>query len=81
MFKVSQSFLANGLLVFPEWADLKPITRRLIIIPFNFTIEKEDPTITNRLAAEYPQIQLWLYLNYFKHRGINIKEVPQPKSS
>lgn len=72
--------LANGLLVFPEWADLKPITRRLIIIPFNFTIEKEDPTITNRLAAEYPQIQLWLYLNYFKHRGINIKEVPQPKA-
>jgi P4 family phage/plasmid primase-like protien len=72
--------LANGLLMFPEWADIKPITRRLIIIPFNFTIDKEDPTITNRLAAEYPQIQLWLYLNYFKHRGIHIKEVPLPKA-
>lgn len=72
--------LANGLLMFPEWADIKPITRRLVIIPFNFTIEKEDPTITNRLAAEYPQIQLWLYLNYFKHRGINIKDIPLPKA-
>jgi P4 family phage/plasmid primase-like protien len=72
--------LANGLLMFPEWADIKPITRRLIIIPFNFTIEKEDPTVTNRLAAEYPQIQLWLYLNYFKYRGIHIKEVPLPKA-
>lgn len=72
--------LANGLLNFPEWADLKPIERRLLIIPFNFTIGKEDPTIASRLAVEYPQIQLWLYLNYFKHKGINIKEVPQPKA-
>lgn len=71
--------LANGLLNFPEWADIKPIVRRLLIIPFNFLIDKEDPTITNRLAAEYPQIQLWLYLNYFKYRGINIKAEPQPK--
>lgn len=70
--------MSNGLLHFPEWADLKPIHRRLIIIPFNFTIDKEDPTITNRLAAEYPQIQLWLYLNYFKYRGINIKDQKLP---
>lgn len=70
--------LANGLLQFPEWVDLKPILRRLIIIPFNFLIEEEDPTITNRLAAEYPQIQLWLYRNYFEHRGINIKSVALP---
>jgi P4 family phage/plasmid primase-like protien len=72
--------LANGLLNFPEWADIKPITRRLLIVPFNFTIDKEDPTIVSRLAAEYPQIQLWLYMNYFKHRGINIKEIKLPKA-
>lgn len=72
--------LSNGLLLFPEWADLNPILRRLIIVPFNYLIEKEDPTITSRLAAEYPQIQLWLYLNYFKHRGINMKEVSKPKA-
>ena len=72
--------LANGLLLFPEWADIKPIIRRLLIIPFNFTIDVEDPTIINRLAAEYPQIQLWLYLNYFKYRGINIKDVRLPKA-
>lgn len=72
--------LANGLLNFPEWADIKPIKRRLIIVPFNFTIEKEDPTIVSRLAAEYPQIQLWLYRNYFKYRGIRIKDVKKPKA-
>lgn len=70
--------LANGLLNFPEWADIKPITRRLIIIPFNYLIQKEDPTITSKLAAEYPQIQLWLYQNYFKHRGINLKDEAVP---
>lgn len=70
--------LSNGLLQFPEWADLKPIMRRLLIIPFNFSIDKEDPTVTNRLAAEYPQIQLWLYQNYFKYRGINIKDEKLP---
>lgn len=72
--------LANGLLNFPEWADIKPITRRLLIVPFNFTIDKEDPTIVSRLAAEYPQIQLWLYMNYFKYRGINIKDIELPKA-
>lgn len=72
--------LANGLLLFPEWAEIEPITRRLLIVPFNFLIEKEDPTIVSRLAAEYPQIQLWLYLNYFKYRGINIKDVKLPKA-
>jgi len=72
--------LANGLLLFPEWADIGPITRRLIIVPFNYMIEVEDPTIVNQLAAEYPQIQLWLYMNYFKHRGIRIKDVELPKA-
>lgn len=70
--------LSNNLLSFPEWADIKPITRRLIIIPFNYQIQKEDPSITNRLAAEYPQIQLWLYRNYFKHKDIVIKDEPVP---
>ena len=72
--------LSNGLLNFPEWADTKPIARRLIIVPFNYTIQVEDPTIVSRLAAEYPKIQLWLYMNYFKHKGIILKNETLPQA-
>lgn len=71
--------LSNGLLQFPTGADIDPILRRMIIIPFNYLIKREDPSITNRLAAEYPQIQLWLYMNYFKYRNINLKDELKPQ--
>ncbi len=70
--------MANSLLNFGDWSTLDPIFQRLILIPFDFHITKEDPTILNRLAAEYPTIQAWLYKNYFKHKGINLKNIPRP---
>lgn len=70
--------LANSLLNFGEWSALDPIFKRLVLVPFEYKIKKEDPTILNRLAQEYPKIQAWLYLNYFKHKGILIKDEPKP---
>lgn len=71
---------ANTLFNFSDWANLAPIFKRMILVPFDYIIVNEDPTIVNRLAEEYPKIQAWLYLNYFKHKGIRLKEVPKPKS-
>ena len=70
--------LANSLLNFGEWSALDPIFKRLVLVPFEYKIRKEDPTILNRLAQEYPKIQAWLYLNYFKHKGILIKDEVKP---
>ena len=72
--------VANNLIRFGDWANLAPVFRRLVVVPFDFTIQHEDPTILTRLAQEYPKIQLWLYMNYFKHKGIRIKEEPRPAS-
>lgn len=58
----------NSLLNMGEWASLDSVFRRTIIVPFNHTIDVEDPTIPSRLAKIYPQIQLWLYRNYFEHK-------------
>lgn len=70
--------IANNLINFGDWSALDPIFKRLILVPFDYRITKEDPTILNRLAAEYPKIQAWLYLNYFAHKGILIKDEPKP---
>lgn len=70
--------VANSLINMGEWSNLAPIFKRLILVPFDYTIQKEDPTILTRLAEEYPKIQAWLYLNYFEHKGILIKEEPKP---
>ena len=72
--------VANSLLNMGEWSNLAPIFKRMILVPFDFKITKEDPTILNRLAAEYPKIQAWLYLNYFQHKGILIKDEPRPQA-
>lgn len=72
--------IANSLLNMGEWSNLAPIFKRMVLVPFDFTITKEDPTILNRLAAEYPKIQLWLYRNYFEHRGVLIKDEPKPQA-
>lgn len=72
--------IANSLLNFGEWSQLDPAFKRLVLVPFDFQIVKEDPTILNRLAQEYPKIQTWLYLNYFKYKGILIKNEPRPAS-
>ena len=72
--------VANSLLNMGEWSNLAPIFKRMILVPFDFKITKEDPTILNRLAAEYPKIQAWLYLNYFEHKGILIKDEPKPQA-
>jgi len=70
--------VANSLLNFGDWSTLDPIFKRLILIPFDFKIINEDPTLLNKLAAEYPKIQAWLYKNYFTHKGINLKTEPKP---
>ena len=72
--------IANSLLNMGEWSNLGPIFKRMILVPFDFQITKEDPTILNRLAQEYPKIQTWLYLNYFKHKGVLIKDEPKPQA-
>lgn len=72
--------VANSLLNMGEWSNLAPIFKRMVLVPFDFTITKEDPTILNRLAAEYPKIQAWLYLNYFEHKGVLIKDEPKPQA-
>jgi hypothetical protein len=71
---------ANSLLNFGDWSALDPIFKRLILVPFDYQIQVEDPTIMTRLALEYPKIQLWLYQNYFKHKGISIKQETRPAS-
>lgn len=70
--------VTNSLLNLGEWTSVDSIFRRLIIIPFNYHIEVEDPEILNRLAKEYPKIELWLYRNYYKHYRINLKAEPKP---
>lgn len=70
--------IANSLLNFGDWSALDPVFKRLILVPFDYVIEKEDPTILDRLAKEYPKIQAWLYMNYFAHKDIRLKEVPKP---
>lgn len=72
--------IANSLMNFGDWSQQSPIFRRLVLVPFDYTIAVEDPTLLDRLAAEYPKIQLWLYQNYFKHKGVLIKDVPRPAS-
>jgi phage/plasmid-associated DNA primase len=62
-----------------DWSNLSPIFKRLILVPFDYIITKEDPTILNRLAAEYPKIQAWLYLNYFQYKGVNLKDIVRPR--
>lgn len=62
--------VANTLINLGEWSNLAPIFRRLVLVSFDHHIAKEDPTILNRLAQEYPQIQAWLYMNYFHYKKI-----------
>lgn len=70
---------ANSLFNISEWASLDSIFRRLVLVSFDYHIDVEDPSVLDRLAKEYPQIQLWLYRNYFKYKGIDIKDVKRPK--
>ncbi len=70
--------IANSLINFGDWSALDPVFRRLVLVPFEYKIQVEDPTILNRLAQEYPQIQAWLYMNYFKYKGVLIKTEPKP---
>ncbi len=70
--------VSNTLLNFGDWSSLDPIFKRLILVPFDYKIIHEDPTIIARLAAEYPKIQSWLYRNYFEHKGIKLKVEPRP---
>lgn len=70
--------IANNLINFSDWATLDPIFKRLVLVPFDYVIQKEDPEILNKLAEEYPKIQAWLYLNYFKNKDIRLKEEPKP---
>lgn len=72
--------IANNLLNFADWSNLGPVFKRLVLVNFDYAIEHEDPTILTRLAQEYPQIQMWLYKNYFEHKGIRIKDEPKPAS-
>lgn len=72
--------IANSLMNFGDWSQQSPIFRRLVLVPFDYTITVEDPTLLDRLSQEYPKIQLWLYQNYFKHKGILIKDEPRPAS-
>jgi len=73
--------VANSLINFGDWSMLDPIFKRLILVPFDYHIVKEDPTILNQLAQEYPKIQAWLYMNYFKHKGIRLKDEPKPMAT
>jgi len=70
--------IANSLINFGDWSALDPIFKRLILVPFEYRITKEDPDLLNKLAVEYPKIQAWLYLNYFKHKGIKLKQETKP---
>ena len=70
--------IANSLINMGEWANLAPIFKRLILVSFDFKIKHEDPTILGRLAQEYPKIQTWLYLNYFRYKGVLLKEEKLP---
>ena len=70
--------VANNLISFGDWSALDPIFKRLILVPFDYEIPVEDPDILNKLALEYPKIQAWLYLNYFEHKGINLKKEKRP---
>ena len=72
--------IANNLINFGDWSALDPIFKRLILVPFDFKILNEDPDILNKLAVEYPKIQAWLYLNYFKYKGIRLKMEAKPQS-
>jgi P4 family phage/plasmid primase-like protien len=72
--------VANSLLNFGDWSALDPIFKRLILVPFDYKIAVEDPTVLNKLAMEYPKIQAWLYMNYFKHKGISLKQTLRPAS-
>lgn len=71
--------IANSLLNMGEWSNLAPIFKRLVLVSFDYVIKVEDPTILSRLAQEYPKIQLWLYLNYFEHKGVLLKDAQRPK--
>lgn len=73
--------VANSFINFSDWSTITPIFKRLILVPFDYVIKVEDPTILNKLALEYPKIQAWLYLNYFKYKGIAIKAEPKPLST
>lgn len=70
--------IANSLINMGEWSNLEPIFRRLIMVSFDYKIQQEDPTILDRLAQEYPKIQTWLYLNYFKYKGVRLKDEVMP---
>jgi hypothetical protein len=70
--------IANSLLNFGDWSALDPIFKRIILIPFDYKILHEDPTLLNKLAREYPAIQAWLYRNYFKYKNIALKQEPKP---
>lgn len=70
--------IANSLINFGDWSALGPIFKRLILVSFDYVIRVEDPTIASRLAQEYPKIQAWLYMNYFKYKDIAIKSEPRP---
>ena len=72
--------VANSLINFGDWSQLDPIFKRLILVPFDYKIVHEDPSLLNRLAAEYPKIQAWLYMNYFEHKNVNLKTEPKPQS-
>lgn len=72
--------VANSLLNFGDWSALEPAFRRLILMPFDYIIAKEDPTVLNKLAQEYPKILRWFYEIYFKHKGIKLKDEPKPTS-
>lgn len=70
--------VANSLINFGDWTNIDPVFQRLILVPFDFHIKKEDPTLLGKLAKEYPKIQAWLYMNYFKHKGVLLKAEPRP---
>ena len=71
--------IANTLINMGEWTNLRPIFRRLILVPFDYVIPQEDPDLLNKLAKEYPKIERWLYMNYFKYKGIRLKDIPVPQ--
>jgi len=71
--------IANTLINMGEWTNLRPIFRRLILVPFDYVIPHEDPDLLNKLAKEYPKIERWLYMNYFKYKGVRLKDLPVPQ--
>lgn len=70
--------VANNLINMGNWANLNPIYRRLVLVSFDYVIPKEDPNVYKRLHDEYPNIQMWLYRNYFKYKDIKLKDEPLP---